>query len=317
MFYIINFTKGKEVGIIYRKQKTCSGLNAQQFNLNHSKFENCYAFSNLSCSDEREPEYKKITSIKVDESKTKPDNNNEYIESKNDKDLKIINNTFTLPINDMYDYKLLLSPEHEKNQNNRVVIIAPSGSGKSTFAANYIDIYKKKFRKNDVFLFSRHECDPSIDAAKPQRIKVTEDDIITAMKNKEAVIENEQMANSLVIFDDIDNASSKILTNYWYSLASDLAQNARKLSIDLMFILHNTGGMKTRLLMSEATHYVFFLHSGSKAMYTRLITCYLGIKNTKTIKKLFNIPSRYVIICNVAPLYIMTETDIILLNDFE
>lgn len=281
---VINFTDGNEVGIIFRKKK-----------------------------DESDEEYKKITSIKIN---SKGSNIPEFIISKKDKNLRIDNNIFNKPKVDDYDYKLLLSPEHDPEQNNRIVIIAPSGSGKSTFASNYINLYKKKYRKNNVFLFSRHDVDPSIDKSKPTRVQVTEDDIIESSRNREPVLENDNLADSLVIFDDIDKGSSKLLTNYWYTLASDLSQNARKLSIDLMFILHNTNYSKTRMLMSEATHYCYFLNSGSKAMYIRLLKSYQGIDDKKIINKLFNIKSRYIVFSNIAPLYILTENMVMLMNDF-
>lgn len=276
MVYSINFSEGKEVAVI---------LNSRD---------------------------QKITSIKI-KNLGKGQKIPSEIRSLKDKNLVIIENVFKLPT-EGGDYRLQFSPSHDENQNNRILIIGPSGSGKSTFAANYIEQYKRKF-KNEVFLFSRHSEDKSIDEAEPIRIDVTEQDIAESYANQEAVIENSALENSLVVFDDIDKSSSKTLTNYWYALASDLAQNARKLKIDLMFIIHNTNYAKTRMLLSEASHYVFFLNSGSKSMYIRLMDQYLGIKNKEKREKFFNIDSRYIVFSNIAPLYVLTDDSVFLLND--
>lgn len=223
--------------------------------------------------------------------------------SKKDNNLIIEDNMFELPDG----YTMRISPTHDKDQNLRMIIIAPSGSGKSTFAKNFILDYKKKYPKKDVFLFSRHDKDPSIDAANPTRINLTEGEVIDSIKKKEPIFTNKNLAQSLVIFDDTFTAESRILTSFWDGLATDLYQNGRKLGIDLIFIMHNTNYSKTRFLMSEASHYVFFLRAGSRAMYTRLLEGYLGFKDKKIQQKLFDLPTRYIIFSNTSPQYILTE----------
>lgn len=230
----------------------------------------------------------------------------EEIVSNKDKNLVIKNNVFDVP--DGYTQRL--APDHDKDQNLRILVCAPSGSGKSTWVKNFILDYKKKYPSKMVFLFSRHDSDPSIDDANPTRIKITEEEVAMSLKSKQPLFENVHLAHSLVIFDDTYSAQSKLLVDFWDSLASDLAQNARKLEIDLIFVIHNTNFSRTRFLMSEASMYVFFLRSGSRAMYTRLLTEYIGIKDKKVLKKLFNLPSRYVIFSNIAPLYIMCEKQV-------
>lgn len=264
---MISFTKGQEFANIYRKENNQEEL---------------------------------ITKLKITPSFT---NQTELQTSKKDDNLLVENNSFELPDG----YTMRLSPTHDKDQNLRMVIIAPSGAGKSTFVKNYILDYKKKYPSKDVFLFSRHDKDPSIDAAKPKRIKLSEAEVIESVKKRIPLFENKNLANSLIIFDDTFTAESKILTNFWDSLATDLYQNGRKLGIDLIFVMHNTNYSKTRFLMSEASHYTFFLRAGSKAMYQRLLDSYLSFKDKKIQKKLFDLPSRYVIFSNQSPQFILTE----------
>ena len=223
--------------------------------------------------------------------------------SRKDPRLSITDNIFMCPD----DFKMRLSPSHDKDQNMRIVVIGPSGSGKSTWVKNYILDYKKKYPRRDCFLFSKHEADPSIDSAKPFRVKITEAEVAASLTSKTALFDITSLSNSLVVFDDTYSASSKLLVNFWDRLATDLAQNGRKLGIDLIFVLHNTDHSRTRFLMSESTHYVLFLRSGATAMYERILGSYLGIKDPKITDKLFELPTRYCVFSNISPIYILTE----------
>jgi len=236
------------------------------------------------------------------------------ISTKNDKKLQVIENKFERPSE---EYRMQLSPYTDKEQNNRMVILGPSGCGKSTFACNYIKEYKKMNRKNDVYLFSRHNEDPSIDSAEPLRVCIDESEIVESKKMMEPVVESKMFEKSLVIFDDINSSESRVLTRFWHDLASDMSENGRKLHIDIVFILHNTNGWLTRMIMSESTYYVLFLNSGSKAMYTRILKQYLCIENKATLERLFRLPTRWIVFSNIAPLFIMTENQVQLLKDFE
>lgn len=255
--------------------------------------------ANIYNDDEKDPYI--ITKLKI-EPKFDADLNESKF-SKNDKNLEIVDNVLQLP----KGYKMRLSPQHDKDQNLRLVVLGPSGSGKSTWIKNFILDYKKLYPKKEVFLFSSHDADPSIDQAKPTRIKITEEEIAISLKTRQPLFTNKNLAKSIVIFDDTYSAQSKLLVNFWDALATDLAQNARKLEIDLVFCLHNTNHSRTRFLMSESTMFVLFLRSGARAMYERILESYLGFKDKKIRKQLFNLPSRYVCFSNIAPMFILTE----------
>lgn len=272
--------KGKPIANIMRKGTLITKIKIEQ------------SFSDRSATTKAEQRSKKDDNLVIDE-----------------------NNVFNLPKQN--ELEMRLSPEHDKDQNFRIVVCAPSGSGKSTWVKNFIIDYRKKYPKKLVLLFSRHDSDPSIDAANPTRVKITEADLINCLRNGEPLFKNENLSNTLCIFDDTFSAESKIMTNYYYMLASDLVQNGRKLGIDIIFVLHNTDYSKTRFLFSEATHFVFFLRSGSTAMYNRLLEQYIGIKDKKILKKLFNLPTRWVVFSNIAPIYIMTENQIMTPDYFE
>ena len=49
-------------------------------------------------------------------------------------------------------------------------ITGPSGSGKSTYTRKYLEQYKKKYKDNQIYLFSTLPDDESLDSIKPKRI---------------------------------------------------------------------------------------------------------------------------------------------------
>ena len=83
-----------------------------------------------------------------------------------------------------------------------IYITGASGSGKSYYTRKYLEEYKKKFKHNEIYLFSALPEDSSIDPLKPKRIRIDE-------SLHEDPIPIEEFANSCVIFDDVDCISDK------------------------------------------------------------------------------------------------------------
>lgn len=276
--------------------------------------------ANIFRMKESEKGQELITKLKIYSDYSYVPDNSKLSKSTSRKDSNLVinnENMFILPPNiDDTQYSMRFSPTKEKDQNMRMVIIGPSGSGKTTFAKNLILDYKKQYPKKSVYLFSRHNEDKSIDDAKPTRVIITEQDIVDSIKSRTPVLTNKHLTNSLVIFDDTYSSESKLLNKFWDSLATDLYQNGRKLGIDLIFIMHNTDYSRTRFLMSESTAFVLFLKSGANAMYRRILDSYLGIKDKTVQQKLFDLPSRYVVFSNSAPMFVMTENQVFSQDSF-
>ena len=65
-------------------------------------------------------------------------------------------------------------PDTTKNR-DILYITAPSGAGKSTYTLKYLQEYKKKYKQNEIYLFSALTEDETIDQLKDiKRIKVDE-----------------------------------------------------------------------------------------------------------------------------------------------
>lgn len=208
-------------------------------------------------------------------------------------------------------WEFALAPHIVENNNFRIVVIAPSGSGKSTWVANFAQNFLKTYPDYPCFLFSRHEKDPSIDVIPDlKRVQITDDDIIRASKYEDEPLPTlDNLAQALLIFDDCYDSKSRYLNRYWNELMADTAVNIRKYGSSCIYVLHNTDYKNTRLLMSEATHFVFFLQSGADQMYRRLLKSYLGY-NERQIDYLFDLDSRWVIFRQLAPQCVITQKQI-------
>ena len=81
-------------------------------------------------------------------------------------------------------------------------ITGPSGSGKSYFVRLYCEQYRKKFKNNEIYLFSNLKEDESLDSIKPKIFRIDEELHTEPIKV-------EELANSCVIFDDTDCISDR------------------------------------------------------------------------------------------------------------
>ena len=83
-------------------------------------------------------------------------------------------------------------------------IVGASGSGKSYYIKQWIKEYKRKFKKNGVYLFSALSEDETLDEVKPQRVCL--DDAFIKEK-----VDLDLFKDSVCIFDDCDSIANKPL----------------------------------------------------------------------------------------------------------
>lgn len=236
-------------------------------------------------------------------------NKYEGSESVSNKNKNFVVNNNTLTLNDP-NLILEFNPELQKDQNHRMLIIGQSGSGKSYWLGSFLNEFKKKYPKYKILLFSRHEYDSSIDDRVKGiiRVGITEQEAYEAEKFKQPLFNMTDLKKTFCLFDDVFSAS-KILNKYYTMLMNDIVTNGRKYQINIASCIHNTDYSKTRFLLSEATCMVFFLNS-SKSLNKRIMIQNLGL-DLKDVEKLLSIKnSRWILIKNTNPLFIMTEKSI-------
>ena len=185
------------------------------------------------------------------------------------------------------NYKFQVVPN--PNISEKVFIAGPSGSGKSYYAGKYIGEYKKikKFKKDDVFIISNVDEDKALDEHKPKRIKL----------NSEVVqdpIHPSELENALIVFDDAERISNKLIRDAIHNLRSACLEESRHYGSRLIVITHQAmQGAKTRGLITEATSFTFFPKHSAIYFADRYMKVYIGL-GKKTRNKILKLPSRWV-----------------------
>jgi len=222
----------------------------------------------------------------------------EKINNKIQKEVKLIDGHF-IPL-----------PQLFESGSERGYVAGSSGSGKSTYIGKYIGLYKQMFPKRNIWVFSRLTEDKELDKHDVNRILLDKGIV-------ENPIDPEELSNgngALCIFDDIDTIADKKINEAVHKLRDDLLETGRHQKISTISTGHQLMDYKkTRTLLNEASFVTFFPQSGSSYHIRRFLKIYCGLDN-KNIEKIMALPSRWVTIYKVYPMYVISEKNCYLIN---
>ena len=184
-----------------------------------------------------------------------------------------------------------------------------AGSGKTFMTGKFAEELQKQNKKK-VIVFSPFEKDKSLSNVKN----------ISFVKMSDEMTENpiqvEELANKIVIFDDIESLP-KPYNNLMKDLRDKCLQIGRKSGIDVLMTNHMLTDYKnTRILLGETHFILFFPETATRMHIDRLCKEYVGLSK-KSIDKLCNLNTRWVCIFKNAPRYIMTEHFLTNLKKFD
>ena len=136
----------------------------------------------------------------------------------------------------------------------------------------FCEQYKKKFKNNEVYLFSNLQQDESLDSVKPKRVKLNEELYTDPLKV-------EEFADSCVIYDDTDCLSDKKIRNAVNSLLDQCLEVGRHFRITVLITFHLPSDRQaTRKMLNESMYFVYFPQScSSKIRY--VLNNYLDIND--------------------------------------
>lgn len=189
----------------------------------------------------------------------------------------------------------------------RLYFCGPSGSGKSYSMSTYIKNFKKIFPKTKIFLISDQPEDEQLDKFNPVRILINEELL-------DDPIQVEELKNSLIVFDDIDSITNKELKKQIETLRDTILKRGRHFNEYCLTSNHQcTEFFKTREILSSANKVFVYPQSGSSYSIKYMLNKYIGLSKEQ-IQKIFDLKSRWVCICKVAPMWIMYDHGVYLLD---
>ena len=190
-----------------------------------------------------------------------------------------------------------------------IMITGASGSGKSHFCNNYMKEYKKSYKKNKIYFFSKLDEDKSIDKKLVKRVRIDEDMINNP-------IETEELKDSLAVFDDVEHIDNDEVKKYLFKLINSILTTGRHYNISIILVIHYPNASYTRTMLSECQSFVYFPYSATRSVNYAL-EAYVGIdkKEIKYIKK--NVKSRWILVGKNYPQYVVSEHNVFALADLD
>jgi hypothetical protein len=206
--------------------------------------------------------------------------------------------------------KFALEPSHDPEGRDVIMVGGKSGSGKSYIAKNFIKRYKGLWPKREVRLVSYLEEDETIDEAKGvERI-----DPETWVDEPP---ELDYFKETLLVLDDIEGfeRSNKHVFQAIQRVVDMVATTGRHSASSILNCSHLlTDYKRTRLWLGESNQFCIFPNGASLKQLNTLLGSYAGA-DSKEIKKMRYLPSRWVCLRTSFPPVVIHETGAYLLHD--
>lgn len=201
-------------------------------------------------------------------------------------------------------------PDKQKER-QILYITGASGSGKSYYTFLYCEHYRKQYPKNPIYLISSINDDSSIDKIKGlKRFNLNP-------KFIETPIGVEDFKNSMVIFDDTDCITNKILRTKINGILGSILETGRHFNTSCVYTSHvANAGLDTKKILNESHSITIFPASLGGRALKYLLDNYLGF-DKEQIKKIKKIKSRWITITKTYPMAVLYEKGAYLVNNNE
>ena len=186
-------------------------------------------------------------------------------------------------------------------------ICGQSGSGKSYFVSMYVDKYKKRFKKNKIYLFSEVHDDEKLNKFNPIKIKLDSELINDELDYKD-------FDNSLVIFDDVDAIKDKKIKDEVYKILNSILKMGRHTNTSVLITNHNASEReKTKNIFCESHFICYFPFGGSQKQLKYMLESHADL-DKKDIAYNKTLKSRWVCVKKNYPTHTITEKEIYMNN---
>jgi len=184
---------------------------------------------------------------------------------------------------------------------NRVCLAGTSLCGKSYLAGKMAEDYSSRFPDNKICIFSYIDQDDAYDSLKNlHRIRIDESIL-------DEPIDLKELHDALIIFDDIECFTNKYIRDELVRLRNACINSGRHEGIATISIRQQMlEGSQTKATLNGMFQFVGFPHAASRFQFGNWLDRYLGL-NRKQIKEILKLPSRFVLVNNTAPLFVLYE----------
>lgn len=182
-------------------------------------------------------------------------------------------------------------------------IAGASGSGKSYIAKHLSEQYQHLFKDRPVYLVSKLKEDETLDGMKDRPMRLNIEKLVT-----QPLKDLEPLRESLVIMDDFDALTGKEAKAV-QELIDDIATMGRHTVTSLLVLSHHLSNFKkTRLILTEASHFVVYPQSTGNHALNYFLKTYVGL-GPKEVLELKKSGSRWLCVHKNFPIYYVTETE--------
>jgi len=201
-------------------------------------------------------------------------------------------------------------PDKQKER-SILYVTGASGSGKSYYTYLYCEQYRKMYPKNPIYLISSVNDDSSIDKIKGLKRFILDE------KFMNTPIGVEDFKDSMVIFDDTDCLTNKIMRNKINGILGLILETGRHFNTSCIYTSHvANAGLDTKKILNESHSITLFPASLGGRALKYLLDNYLGF-NKEQIKKVKKLKSRWVTITKSFPMVVLYQTGAFLVNQSE
>lgn len=199
---------------------------------------------------------------------------------------------------------------NKKTERNVLYITGASGSGKSYYTREYIKQYKNAYPKNPIYIFSSLNDDTTLDKLTYiKRVKLDEKFLNTSFTI-------DDFKNALIIFDDTDVISNRLMKKKLQEISDMILQTGRHTKTSFIYTSHLANrGFETRQILNEAHSLTIFPNTMGKRTSSYLLENLFGF-DKNDIKKIRKIgeKSRWCSILKTFPIIVAYDKGAYVVN---
>jgi len=191
-----------------------------------------------------------------------------------------------------------------------LMIVGQSGSGKSYYLNQYMKNYKKAYKnKKPIYFISNVEEDKSIDEKIVKRVALNDSWISEPLTV-------DDVKDSLVCFDDIEMIKNQGIKAEVFKFINEILTTGRHTNTSCALIVHYANNKRYLIDFLNETHSFTYFPRSSNRGTNYLLENYLGL-DSKEIKKIKKLESRWATIFKNFPGAVLTEKNLFMLADLD